>query len=96
LKNVARSRREAGETIKAIAESLNRDPRTVAKWCKGIKAPSPAQSEVIGILSNGKVWKTLDIVKHSRFAGRNVRTALKTLLDASTIRKIKRGHYQKK
>ena len=96
LKNVARFRREAGETIKAISESLDRDPRTVAKWCEGIKPPSPAQSEVLSILGDGKVWKTSDIVEHSRFAGRNVKTALKTLSDAGTICKIKRGCYQKK
>ena len=94
LKNVARFRREAGETIKAISESLNRDPRTVAKWCEGIKPPSPAQSEVLSILGDGKVWKTSDIVEHSRFARQNVMTALKKLLDAGTICKIKRGSYQ--
>ena len=96
LKNVARFRRESGETIKSIAESLNRNTRTIRKWCEGIKPPSPSQSEVLCILADGKVWKTSDIVEHSRFAGRNVRTALKTLLDACAIRKIKRGHYQKK
>ena len=96
LKNMARFRREGGETIKSIAESLNLHINTVSKWCKGIKPPSPSQSEVLGILADGKVWKTSDIVGHSRFAGRNVRTALKTLLDAGAICKIKRGHYQKK
>ena len=57
LKNVSRFRREVGETIKAIAESLDRNPRTIAKWCEGIKPPSPAQSDVLSILSDGKVWK---------------------------------------
>ena len=96
LKNVARFRRESGETIKSIAESLNRNPRTIRKWCEGIKPPSPSQSEVLGILADGKVWKTSDIIEHSRFAGRNVRTALKTLLDVGAICKIKRGLYLKK
>lgn len=96
LKNVARFRREGGETLKSIADSLKRHENTVSKWCKGIKPPSPAHSEVLSILSDGKVWKTADIVKHSRFADRNVKTALKTLSEAGTIYKIKRGHYQKK
>ena len=93
-KNVARSRREAGETIKEIAESLNRNRKTVAKWCEGIKPLIPAQREVLSILSDGEVWKTSDIVAHSRFAHRNVTTALKKLLDADKIDKIKRGFYQ--
>ena len=96
LKNVARFRRQGGETIKSIAERLKRHENTVSKWCKGIKPLSPAQSEVLSILSDGKVWKTADIVKHSRFADRNVKTALKMLSEAGTIYKIKRGHYQKK
>ena len=95
LKNVARFRREAGETIKEIAESLNRDPRTISKWCEGIKPPTPAQREVLSILSDGKVWKTPDIVAHSRFKHQNVSTALKKLVDAGAIFRIKRGHYQK-
>ena len=94
LENVARFRREAGETIKEIAESLNRNPRTISKWCEGIKPPTPAQRDVLSILSDGKVWKKPDIVAHSRFARRNVTTALKKLLDADKIRKIKRGFYQ--
>ena len=72
LKNVSCFRREAGETIKAIAESLDRNPRTIAKWCEGIKPPSPAQSDVLSILSDGKVWKTPDIVRHSRFTYQKV------------------------
>ena len=94
LKNVARSRREAGETVKEIAESLNRNRQTVAKWCKGIKPPSPVEREVLELLGDGKVWKTPDIVERSRFAHRNVTTALKKLLDADKIDKIKRGFYQ--
>lgn len=96
LKNVARFRREAGETIKEIAESLSLHPNTVSKWCKGITPLSPAQSEVLGILSDGAVWKKSDIEALSRFAGQNVRTALKKLLDAGKICKPKRGMYQKK
>ena len=96
LKAIAQFRRESGETIKSIAENLKRNPRTIRKWCQSIKPPSPSQSEVLSIIADGKVWKTADIVGHSRFADRNVRTALKALLDAGTICKIKRGHYQKK
>ena len=90
----ARSRREAGETVKAIAENLNRNRKTVGKWCKGIKPPSPVEREVLELLGDGKVWKTPDIVERSRFAHRNVTTALKKLLDADKIDKIKRGFYQ--
>ena len=95
LKNVARSRREAGETIKAIAESLNLHVNTVRKWCKGIKPPTPAQMEILSILSDGKVWKTPDIVAHSRFKQQNISTALKKLVDTGAIFRIKRGYYQK-
>ena len=96
LKNVARFRREGGETIKSIADSLKRDPKTIRKWCKDIKPPSPAQSDVLSILSDGQVWKTADIVKHSRFRKQNVCTVIKKLVDTGSISRIKRGHYQKK
>ncbi|MCY3743634.1 MAG: hypothetical protein OXH00_21685 [Candidatus Poribacteria bacterium] len=94
LKNVARSRREAGETIKAISESLSRNRKTIAKWCEGINPLTPVQRDVLELLSDGKVWKTSDIVVHSQFVRRNVMTALKKLSDADKIRKIKRGLYQ--
>ena len=93
-KNVARSRREAGETVKEIAESLNMHRQTVGKWCEGIKPPSPVESEILDLLRDGKVWKTSDIVAHSRFARRNVMTALKKLVETDAIFLIKRGHYQ--
>ena len=96
LKSVARSRRESGETIQSIVASLNRNSRTISKWCEGIKPPSPAESDVLSILSDRNVWKTPDIVKHSRFTQQNVSTAIKKLLDTGTISRIKRGHYQKK
>ena len=96
LKNVSRFRREAGETIKAIAESLDCNPRTIAKWCEGIKPPSPAQSDVLSILSDGKVWKTPDIVRHSRFTHQKVSVAIKKLVNDERIHKIKRGFYQLK
>ena len=96
LKKNARFRREAGESITSIAEALDRHPNTVSKWCRGIQPPSPAQCEIFGILADGALWKTSDIVAHSRCARQNVMTTLKKLLDAGRIRKIKRGHYQKK
>ena len=96
LKNVARFRRQSGETIKFIAESLDRNPRTIAKWCENIKPLSPAQSEVLSILADGAVWKTPDIVKHSRFARRHVLRAIQNLFKSGKISKIKRGFYQKK
>ena len=95
LKNVARSRREAGETVKEIAESLNRNRKTVAKWCEGIKPLTPAQMDVLSILSDGKVWKTPDIVERSRFRQQNVSTALKKLVETGAIFRVKRGNYQK-
>lgn len=95
-KNIARFCRESGETIKSIAERLKRHENTISKWCKGIKPPSPAQSDVLSILSDGQVWKTADIVKHSRFTHQNVSTALKKLVDTRAISRIKRGHYEKK
>ena len=96
LTSIARFRRESGETITSIAESLNRNPRTISKWCEGIKPPSPAQKDILSILSDGNVWKTPDIVKCSRFTQQNVSTAIKKLLDTGAISRIKRGHYQKK
>lgn len=96
LKNMARFRREGGETTKAIADDLNRNPRTIRKWCEDINPPSPAQTDVLSILSDGKVWKTPDIVGHSRFTHQNVSTALKKLVDTGALSRIKRGHYQKK
>lgn len=96
LKNQARSRRESGETIKSIADSLKRHVNTVSKWCKGINPPSPAEAEVLSILSDGKVWKTPDIVKHSRFTHQHISTVLRKLVDTGAISRIKRGHYQKK
>ena len=96
LKNVARFRRQGGETLKSIAERLKRDPKTIHKWCKGIKPPSPAQRDVLSILSDGKVWKTADIVEHSRFTHQNISTAIKKLVETGAISRMKRGHYQKK
>ena len=96
LKNVARFRRESGETIESIAKSLNRHPNTVSKWCHGIKPPSPTEAEVLSILNDGQVWKTADIVKHSRFRRQNVWTAIRKLVDTGAISQIKRGHYEKK
>ena len=94
LKNVVRLRRGAGEKIKEIAESLDHDPRTISKWCEGIKPPSPVACDVLGILRNGAVWKTSDIEAHSRYARQNVSTALKKLVDAGKIDRIQRGLYQ--
>ena len=96
LKNNARFRREAGETIRSIAEALEIHRNTVSKWCKGIKPPSPAQREVLGILSDGAVWKRSDIEARSRFAPRNITSAFNALLEADKICKPRRGYYQKK
>ena len=95
LRDIAHFRREGGETIKTIAESLNRNPRTIAKWCEGIKPLAPAQRDVMSILGDGKVWKASNIEKHSRFVRQKVTIALKNLLVSGQILKIKRGYYQK-
>lgn len=95
LKNNARFRREAGEAIKDIAETLGRHPSTISKWCEGIEPPSPAQSEILGILADGAVWKRSDIEVHTRVARRNVTSALNSLLEAGKICKPKRGYYEK-
>ena len=96
LKKNARFRREAGETITSIAEALNRNPRTIRKWCEGIKPPSPAQSEILGILADGAVWKRSDIEARTRFAHQNITSAFNALLEAGKICKPKRGYYQQK
>ena len=96
LKNNARFRREAGETITFIATALNRNPRTIRKWCEGIKPPSPVQREILGILADGDVWKRSDIEARSRFARQNITSAFKALLETDKICKPKRGYYQKK
>ena len=89
----ARAEKQAKQS-KKIAENLNLHVNTVGKWCKGIKPPSPVESEILDLLRDGKVWKTSDIVAHSRFARRNVMTALKKLVETDAIFLIKRGHYQ--
>ena len=96
LQKNARFRREAGETITSIAKALNRNPRTIRKWCDGIKPPSPAQREILGILADGAVWKRSDIEARSRFARQNITSAFNALLEADKICKPKRGYYQKK
>ena len=95
LKNNARFRREAGETITSIAEALEIHRNKVSKWCEGIEPPSPAQSEILGILMDGAVWKRSDIEARSRFARRNITSAFNALVDAGKIYKPKRGYYQK-
>ena len=96
LKNNARFRREAGETITSIANALNRNPRTIRKWCEGIAPPSPAEADVLSILGDGKIWKTAEIHQHSRFDKRHVLRTIQNLLKNGKISKIRRGFYQKK
>ena len=68
---------------------------TVQDWCKDIKVLSPAETEVLGLLENGEVWKTSDIEKHSKFTRQRTTIAIKNLLEKEIITKIKRGYYQK-
>ena len=95
LKVIVRSRRKAGESISQIAADLNRNRKTVSRWCQGIKPPSPVEIEVLNLLNDGKVWRSSEIEHRSRFARRNIVSAIQKLLDSGAIRRIKRGYYQK-
>ena len=95
LKQQVRERREAGEKLETIAAELGMAYGTVQDWCKDIKVLSPAETEVLGLLENGEVWKTSDIEKHSKFTRQRTTIAIKNLLEKEIITKIKRGYYQK-
>ena len=61
----------------------------VSLWCEGIKPLSHVQREMLSILSDGEVWKLSEVEVHSRFAHRNITSALKTLMKAGRISKPK-------
>ena len=95
LKTLVRERRLTGAFIEVIAEEFNLALGTVSEWCKDIKVLSPIETEVLGLLEDGQVWKTSDILMHSGFAKRGVMKALKNLVEKEFITKIKQGQYQK-
>ena len=95
LKARVRERRQQGVILEEIVEEFDISIATVSEWCKDIKVLSPAETELLGLLENGEVWKTSDIVKRSKFTRRRMTSALKNLLGKGLITKIKRGYYQK-
>ena len=95
LKAQVRARRKTGELLESIANEFDLAIGTVSEWCKGIEKLSPTETEVMGLLENGEVWKTSDIEKHSKFTRQRTTIAIKNLLEKEFITKIKRGYYQK-
>ena len=95
LKEKVRKRRETGALLEAIASEFGMAYGKVQDWCQDIKVLSPTETEVLGILQDGRVWKTSDIQKNSAHTRQAVTIALKNLLDKELIVKIKRGYYQK-
>ena len=95
LKAKVRDRREAGALLETIADEFNISIYTASEWCKDIKVLSPTEKEVIGLLADGEVWKTADILTHSTFTRQAVTIAINNLLKKGFITKIKRGYYQK-
>ena len=89
-----RERRKAGELIEDIATEFDIDISTVSRWCMGIEVLSPTETEILGLLKDGQIWRTSDIEKHSKFTRQAVTIAIKKLLEKKFITKIKRGHYR--
>ena len=96
MKAQVQERRKAGAVLEAIASEFGLAYGTVVDWCKGIEVLSPTETEVLGLLNDGQVWRTSDILKHSKFMKRGITNALKNLVEKEIITKIKRGHYQTK
>ena len=95
LKAQVRERRKAGASLEAIAAEFDLAIGTISEWCKDVKVLSPTETEVMGLLEDGQVWKTSDIEKHSKFTRQAVTIAIKNLLEKELITKIKRGYYEK-
>ena len=95
LKARVRERRRQGVRLEEIVEEFNISTATVSEWCKDIKLLSPAETEVLGLLENGEIWKTSDIVKRSKFTRQRTTIVLKNLCEKGFITKVKRGYYQK-
>ena len=95
LKAQVRERRETGAFLETIASEFGLALGTVSEWCKDIKLLSPTETEVLGILEDGDIWKTSDIESHSKYTRQRTTIAIKNLLEKGIITKIKRGYYQK-
>ena len=95
LKAQVRERRKTGVKLETIASEFDLAIGTVSEWCKDINVLSPTETEVIGLLEDGQIWKTSDILTHSTFTKRSVTNALNNLVEKEFITKIKRGQYQK-
>ncbi|RKU10846.1 hypothetical protein C6503_19370 [Candidatus Poribacteria bacterium] len=95
LKKRVRERRKAGDLLETIAAEFGLSKSTVCRWCQDIKVTPSTELEVIGLLKGEQIWRTSEIVKHSKFTRQAVMLALNSLLEKGVITKIKRGHYQK-
>ena len=95
LKEQVRERRKAGTSLETIKAEFGLALGTVSEWCKDIETLSPTETKVMGLLENGQVWRTSDILKHSKYSKRAVLNALKSLVEKEFITKIKKGIYQK-
>jgi len=95
LKAQVRERREEGATLETLKTEFGLALGTVSDWCKDIKRLSPTETEVLGILEDGEIWKTSDIEALSKFSRQRTTIAIKHLLEKGIITKIKRGYYQK-
>lgn len=91
----ARELRKAGATLETIVSEFGISLYTASKWCEGIEVLSPTETELLGLLADEQVWRTSNILKHSKFTKRPIMNALKSLMEKGLITKFKRGHYQK-
>ena len=95
LKKRVRERRKAGALLGTIAAEFGISKSTASRWCHDIKVAPSTETEVIGLLKGEQIWRTSEIVKHSKFTKQAIMLALKRLLEKGVITKIKRGHYQR-
>ena len=95
LKKRVRERRKAGALLETIASEFGLSESTVSRWCSDIKVPPSSEMEIIRLLKGEQIWRTSEIVKHSKFTKQAIMLALDSLLEKGVITKIKRGHYQK-
>ena len=95
LKKRVRERRKAGDLLETIAAEFDLSKSTVSRWCQDIKIAPSSETEVIELLKGAQIWRTSEIVKHSKLTRQATMLALKSLLEKGVITKIKRGHYQK-
>ena len=95
LKKRVRERRKAGALLETIASEFGLSGSTVSRWCHDIKVTPSSEMEIIRLLKGEQIWRTSEIVKHSKFTKQAIMLALDSLLEKGVITKIKRGHYQK-